>query len=866
MISVKRISVIGDSSVNQNEENWLVFERNVAHIVDDKQLLLSSDRLAVQIAFQVSDYEQDGRPNIVQTEESYLNVLFATEKETHFGFLVQGPFITTPARDSISQDNPFNIALAEETGELIIEALRWLRDRDWLTVKVLQTLPLAYKKTENGFEREVNPHRWTLFEPIYDKVTRTMMDESLIPAHEGGYVPAKDARIAGSVALRGLLDSSQLHQLFDFGELTQWMTAEITEERTQDLWRYLTTILDVEEIDAEKFVRRINVEFMMDQSDDWIRQFYEFASGFNNRSYFQSSPFNMLRQQPIIRLENCSHVAPYRHYWDDKPKAYLPTEHESRFPTVKREVCNSVKSHEFLKKLGLSEPDVVDEVLTHILPKYGSKQEIDDSELGEDIELIVQAVREVDSIERKNALVSTLKDTSFLLAENALGKREFRKPGDKPGDIIYFRNQTLEMYFEGNPNGWLLSMQYEQYLDDLRQLGIRRGVKWWLRESNDSGYVKLQTPYKGSESYPHKRGLDGFDSAFKIDGLEFALSNPAPERSCYIWNTLLLPRKHSIVGTVESSPVQSFPSHRTSVESNVLSYVGRLGREKAWLPDGNGAFVKPSEISLSDLPDSFRNDSDLASALGMRASETSISDLLERDDIADDVKQRLEYVNELSVEDLELMKKYPDVLEQLRQKDRETVETLDPDEYPSELEGAFNRHDNHTDRRPYPRDPMDHLDTPDLAPEDRLNADIDSEPDPEERYELNVRRTWQARNPETRKFLEMEYEGRCQICDYTFEQKNKTYYFEAVHLISRISAQWADDPRNAVCLCANHSAQFLHGEHGTPVSEIIEQIALSTEGHGNHVSIMLCGEPQLVGFSEKHLTELRALLGGIDNL
>ena len=48
-----------------------------------------------------------------------------------------------------------------------------------------------------------------------------------------------------------------------------------------------------------------------------------------------------------------------------------------------------------------------------------------------------------------------------------------------------------------------------------------------------------------------------------------------------------------------------------------MSHVGRLVRKYCWLPDANGNFVKPSELSLEDLPDDFRKDADLAIALGM---------------------------------------------------------------------------------------------------------------------------------------------------------------------------------------------------------------------------------------------------------
>ncbi len=335
MAFVKRVTLIGDSPENEIEENnWLVFERDASHLVDDSQQISKDDGLAVQIAFQVSEYEQDGRPSIIKLNQSNLSVFFPTEKETNLGFLVQGPYRTTPARDNISQGDPFNIALAEETGELVVEALRWLRERGWLTVGVLETMPLEFGKFYDS-----------LLKPVYDRVRTAITDEALIPAYKTGYISGRDAVIAGSRALRDLLNGVQLQQLFETDRQIAWVSDVITDDLTPALYKYLTQSyqIDIDEIGAEQFAGRIEEEFLMNQSDDWIREFYEYASAFDSRSYPHSSPFNTLKRKPIIRLENGSHIAPYRNSWDDEPNVYLPTEHDSRFPTVRREVCNSEK-------------------------------------------------------------------------------------------------------------------------------------------------------------------------------------------------------------------------------------------------------------------------------------------------------------------------------------------------------------------------------------------------------------------------------------------------------------------------------------------------------------------------------------------
>ncbi|MDE2950314.1 MAG: hypothetical protein OXT68_06060 [Chloroflexota bacterium] len=844
---IKQVAVIDERSGEQTEEKWLVFERNIAHPVGDNHQFADNSSLTVQIAFLVSEYEQNGRPNIIKLSQSCVNVFFPTERETHLGFLVQGPYMTNSARDDIPKDNKgFNISLVEETGELVVEALRWLRDRDWLTVNILNTMPLEYDKF-----RDYKSYRYveTIFTPIYDRFLAAIKEEPLIPAYDGHYVSGQEAVLGGSEALRKLLDDEQLPRILDSKEASRWVSAEITTaQRTQELWTYLRDKVEIEELDPEKLARRIDEDFLSRQSDDWIRDFYEYASTFDSRSYFSSSPFNILKQKSIIRLVDGKHVKPLH---GDDPQAYLPSEHESRFPTVKREVCDSDKSLGFLKNLGLKKPDITDEVIDFLLPKYTASVEIDDAEHWEDIKLIVKALGD-DSQQRQTKLIDLLTKTPFLWAKNAVGDSAFRKPGDN----LYIRNSQLEMYFEGNPDAWFISECYDPYVSvrHLEQLDISKDVRQWLQQASYFGHVTICRPHYGSLSNPHKRGLNGFDPDFKIDGLEFALRRPTIERSKFIWNELLLPNKNCISGEVESSTRQYFDGF-TEINEQV-SIVGKLVREKAWLPDCNGNFVKPSELSLEDLPDDLYKDDKLANALGMRTANKSIQDLLERDDTPSSERRKLELIDGRSPEAIaEALRLY----DEKKEKERETVQTLEPDEYSSELGSGFNR----SGSPPIPRPPdYDHFE--DTFEDKRVKAELEigNEPDPEDRYELRIKRSWKPKNPETRKFLKEKYPGGCQIhgCGHSFLKRDGSPYFEAVHIIPRTSAQWLDHPRNAVCLCAHHAAQWKHGERSTPDLDILDQIRSSEEGQGHDISVELCGKSLLVTFTANHIDEFRIAL------
>ena len=108
-----------------------------------------------------------------------------------------------------------------------------------------------------------------------------------------------------------------------------------------------------------------------------------------------------------------------KHMLTERPNAYLPGETRTEFPTVKQSVCQYEGALEFLKALGLREPDPVDDVTENLLPKYALEDvEVSACEYQDDIERILNAY-ETDSTSRKKRLVSALKNVRFLIAVDA---------------------------------------------------------------------------------------------------------------------------------------------------------------------------------------------------------------------------------------------------------------------------------------------------------------------------------------------------------------------------------------------------------------------------------------------------------------
>jgi hypothetical protein len=140
-------------------------------------------------------------------------------------------------------------------------------------------------------------------------------------------------------------------------------------------------------------------------------------------------------------------------------------------------------------------------------------------------------------------------------------------------------------------------------------MGVRQAVEVSSRTPNAAGYVMIAVDFGRTE-----RGLDGFDPGAEADGLDFALAHPSHARSEYVWNVLLAPNRRLVAGVVERSVLTSFSD--SSLEET-RSAMGEAAARQAWLPGRDGAFHRPGELSLDDLPPTYTRDEGLAQAVGM---------------------------------------------------------------------------------------------------------------------------------------------------------------------------------------------------------------------------------------------------------
>lgn len=395
------------------------------------------------------------------------------------------------------------------------------------------------------------------------------------------------------------------------------------------------------EVRVEDFAEKLSAKFMDEQSDAWVLGLYQFLQEGRGQLY------SNFTSRALIRLESGKHVAPFAGN-SATPNAYLPTEADSELPTVKRSLCKDTQIVEFLRELGLSTPDIVDEVIETVLPRYADGKSVEIKVWKNDFRKILGALEGTGS--KRYRLLEALKGKAWVLVQLAEKGLCLASP-----DSAYVPSDELKLYFGSNGEARFLAKDYysDRQVEVLVALGVARSPRLNVRQASYEGNVTLAN-YHGL----HKRGLAGFDPEWRVDGLEEALTDPDLEVSAFVWNRIAVLHAHLIRGVIEFSSRKTFAS---SQRKEKWSSTGEFLRDTAWLPDRDGGFHKPAQLLLSELPPQFDRESaqakHLAEALAMRQPETvkaidalagsndrlkGIIERLTQGDLDDDFLDRLE--------------------------------------------------------------------------------------------------------------------------------------------------------------------------------------------------------------------------------
>ncbi len=806
----QKVIVIGQHGNKDEEEEWIVFRRQI------KTMNSSVDEF-VELAFRLVANKKKREKIVRKITSSPLVVYFPTKLETHLGFLIHGPYDTTAPRSAI-ENNEWNKKLIIETAALLIETvLPWLKKYKLLTTNFLEALPIRIEDFP----------RYSLFRPIYENVRTALRDQEFLPTAGGKYVAGKCAVLARAEDIVSLISSEQLSSLLSKSETLEWLTTDITETK-KDIYRYLVgwkpndddirekiEPLIVAEVRPQDLIEKLTSDFLEKQSITWLLQFYAF---------FEKRPalIDKLKNKPIICLEDGSYVTPFKQ--DGAPNAYLPPENDTEFPVVSREISKDEKAIAFLKNLGITRPDAVAEVMEHVFPKYRqSNPDISETEHLQDIKKILNAYV-TDSKKKEKRLKEQLQETKFIFTK-ALGTETiaFSKPKD-----VYFKTKNLEIYFSKNSTvGFIRPDFYDQpALLFFEILGATDKIRIQCKSKNDSvDYVQLE--YDNG----YRRGLKGFDPDIQIDGIKDAIMKPSGERSKIIWNEIAVKYSHCIKGKILKSSRQDFaPNGKIYEKKKLTSNFGRLLMDNPWLPDKQGKFHKPTELTLDDLPESFVRDEKLADQLCMKRN--IVAKLAEKAGISLDTLKNAKKIDQASPE----VKEQIDLLlSNSNKKQSEFPQKSVPD----------------TDRR--------------------INKIIEKcrkAPKKEYKKKLNSKKiTENTIDPKIwlrETYTNKEGQMICQIChdEMPFKKENGQYYFEAVELLNDFDREM-EEVHIALCpLCAAMYNEFVkHGKDNKIMESLKKKLMKSKDAE---IPLQLGELNTSVRFVKSHFLDVKTIIGAQD--
>jgi hypothetical protein len=618
---------------DQIKEKWIVFS--------DKNE--PGTEYTTQVAFQLNKETCD----FMYTTNSPVSVYFPTKVESHMGFLLNGPFNTTPTREQIKENDEHNKKLVKQIAVLLSKAVLQCKSRKILTPNLLLTLPIKIEPEEKFDIVKWKPgysESWLLY-PIIEKVLHLFQNEAIIPCEKQQYEKLSDVFISHEPELKSLLNKRQCNDLCD------GRNKIVQPNIPSKLENFLIDYLQIPILDGDTFLESLTDSFMEEQSDSWLSRFYQYLYGIDKsqkdiKCLFQSKKWLRLDDQSMSTLI----------IEDDIPAIFLSASSDCDCPIVKKTFLkNTIVKSFFSEVLDLPVLDSIELSKRNILEHFKDNTIGDESQISAFMQNVQKVLRE-DTGKRKSAFIRQLYQIPWVPGINFQnGSRKMLRPSE-----VYISNSITKIFFTGNPSAYYaddIVIKTIDY-DILLELGLHAKPIVQKLKFDENGRAVIHIEKKN-----YIRSTSYFDPYIQIDGLHYALSNPTIEKSKYIWNQLIPDHIESIQGKLEYSSYKSFKKPRS--ETLYSEEFGSYLQTFAWLPSKNEpGFFTPQEIRLKDLPLSFNRDEEIAEKLGMVSmNDKRIMKELDLDDPKkaelvrkmkglpqDKVEQILDYINTLSKE------------------------------------------------------------------------------------------------------------------------------------------------------------------------------------------------------------------------
>jgi hypothetical protein len=759
---------------------------------------------------------------IVPAAPGRVAVFFPAEKETSgLRFHLHAPFVPELSRASI-KDTPANQPLFRQLAELSAASLHAMRDLGLLSVDLLSVLP-------NPQDEQIPPR----YECIRAAIVEEMNQKPLTPTHSKSHAPAK-VLLQAKASLKELLSEKDLELLVDYdGDPPQWAVG--VTQKNSDADRFLGG-LKITDWDIEDFIELLIEKasegthyargrflagpdsdfaaWLAEKPAEWLLKLYSLLY----TELSTTGDCDRLKDARIVRLGNGKYSVGVNCFFSTDG-----VEEDELLPRVDVNVYTSGKSkaqqanaRKLLEAIGVREVGEAEQVEVILKKRYTSGN----------FKPQKQDLKRFVALVEKDSTKSTLFGEYFIF-ESKNGK--WRKPGaiflDEP-----FIDTGLSAYYERLGKDAARAALADSYTDC--GVALKRLVKFAESAGAQTRLEISQTRCHSNPQYSYLRAAPGerytspIDRDFTIVGLDTLLAKPSIALARLIWRTMCsLPANPDYLrATFRKS--ESWGARQA--DSQLVHHL----RTVAWIPQGDGLFVRPADASRDLLPDGFAYDAGLPwlKAVGFGREIAAKSEEKRQKDT---VAKELGFRDEASLDRAKRFAALPAEEQERILADRE-----------------------HAPSTPLPENES-------ANPERRAErVATKAASAPERRTELRTRSVSIGRDEvklEAMQYLRQQYtntdaEMICQICmaQLPFKLDDGTDYFEIVEFLPELKKRHY---QNYLALCPNHAAMFQYANNS---EDSIRDAFIEVEG--NELEVVLAQRERAVYFTKTHIADLKEVI------
>lgn len=797
---------------------------------------LNGKSVWVDVAFPMFYKEKEKVYDFINGEDKVCIKFLAKNEKSNLRFYINAPFGCTPARDTVNKEDRLNKELVREIASLMTATIIELRDIGYLTDGFFEILPL---KEDNVPE---------FYQPIVDAIKKSFVFKENLPTMvEGKYVTTGNGIMSSrnvidkiftqddirtlyqndwlcfvknrqvnsraykflkSLEIKELSPDSVLKQMTNIGDraLIYWLKNR-SDEKLVEIYAYLSKGIDNLEHQAEKY--EDYEEYVTDSWYSYRATVEQITLG--KQYLYLKDLIQRIKRIPIVKITDGSFTV--------ASDAYLVEEGvdvPKEFKTVLKGLYKNDQAMRFLKAMG------VKTFTQEELRGYQYKNEIEAMKTYLSSLWNIDVRKTVEPLELARKIISFLKkhhideinwnDYCIVYAKHterhsSSWQRVTACCLDKPiigetglSDAVNIHKKCI---VDGIYND-LKEEEKNRWIDFLKA----NGVLWEIRVKKIDG----ETGY-----------VTGTNTDYEILYLKQYLELHSISLARYIWKSLCSERGWSYSYGKKYFKLNKNYAGR-SEDSTALSLLKKIN----WVPDRNGVFHLPRDLSRNTIDSSFVIDESngFLSAIEFGAN----SKKREEEEKARKEKESLKKAQQIkaarllgfaSTEAVLASKEDSKKIAKLRELGLDIDELISAEEKKKRAKQRKNIASLMSDRqneafieaRSSDYDLAAVVVNPDRSKR-KAEADLDEEP--ADRKKKVIVRKEIVPNKEEKQFLYNQYSGKCQVCSKTIVKKDGSYYFEAINLMNTavleekyltgLNLGW-----NTLCLCPNCAAEYQHG-------------------------------------------------------